>query len=155
MQMRSAEMNDAEAVTALINIAFRKAEGFLFDRDRIDVDTVRSFLQKGHFVLAHEDSELVGCVYLEPRGERAYLGLLSVDPKRQNAGLGSMLMKAAEEHCTKAGFRFIDLRIVSARQELPRFYHRHGYVESGTEPFVPEVTPKVPCHFVWMSKPLV
>jgi hypothetical protein len=63
-------------------------------------------------------------------------------------------MKAAEAHCAKAGSRFMDLRIVSVRRELPAFYHRHGYVETGTEPFTPGLTPKLPCHFVVMSKPL-
>jgi len=81
--------------------------------------------------------------------------LLSVDPKRQKAGLGSFLMNAAEEYCAKCGCLFMDLRIVNVRSELPEFYHRRGYVESGvTEPFPSTLNPKVPCHFVGMSKPL-
>ena len=108
----------------------------------------------GTFLVA-EDSFVCACVYVEPRGEdRSYLGLLAVDPKLQKSGLGSQLMKAAEAYCVKAGSRFMDLRIVSVRKELPAFYHRHGYVETGTEPFTPGLNPKVPCHFVVMSKPL-
>jgi len=48
----------------------------------------------------------------------------------------------------------MDLRIVSVRRELPEFYHRRGYVETGTSPFTPGLEPKLPCHFVNMSKPL-
>ena len=155
LQLRVAEPRDAEAITALINVAFRKAEGFLIDRDRIDLETVRSLMNKGEFLMGLDGGELTGCVYLEPRGENAYLGLLSIDPVRQRAGLGSWMMKAAEDHCRSAGFRSIELRIVSVRTELPPFYHRCGYVESGTEPFTPGLTPNVPCHFVKMSKPLV
>ncbi len=153
--LRLAETKDAEAITALINVAFRNAEGFVIDRDRIDLATVHSLKTKGEFLLGHDGDVLVGCVYLEPRGESAYVGLLSIDPKRQRAGLGSFMMKAAEDHCRELGFRRIELRIVSVRQELPAFYHRCGYVECGTEPFTPGLTPKVPCHFVKMSKPLV
>jgi predicted N-acetyltransferase YhbS len=154
MQVRVAETGDAEAIVAVINAAFRLAEGFLLDRDRIDLETVQELFQKGTFLIA-EDSSLCGCVYVEPRdGNRSYLGLLAVDPRLQKSGLGSQLMKAAEAHCAKAGSRFMDLRIVSVRGELPPFYHRHGYVETGTEPFTPGLTPKVPCHFVWLSKPL-
>jgi GNAT superfamily N-acetyltransferase len=97
---------------------------------------------------------VMGCVQVELRGERSYLGLLSVNPDCQKSGLGSKLMTAAEEYCAKAGSRFMDLRIVSVRKELPDFYHRRGYVETGTTPFTPGLEPKQPCHFVNMSKRL-
>lgn len=154
MQLRVATHSDADAITSLINAAFRRAEAFLIDGNRIDLQTVQGLLEKGKFLVAEESGTLAACVYVEPKGERAYLGLLSVDPHRQKAGLGSMLMKAAEDYCRNAGCRFIDLQIVNVRQELPSFYHHRGYVETGTAPFVPGVIPKVPCHFVKMSKPL-
>ena len=155
MAIRLAESCDAEAIMAVINAAFRRAESFLIDRDRIDLETVRSLLAKGKFLVADDGNEAMGgCVYVELRGERAYLGLLSVDPQRQKAGLGSQLMDAAEHYCIQAGCRFMDLRIVNVRRELPAFYHHRGYVETGTSPFIPGLNPKVPCHFVEMSKPL-
>jgi GNAT superfamily N-acetyltransferase len=154
VQVRVATVNDAEAIMRVINAAFRRAESFLIDRDRIDLESVQDLLRKGKFLLAEDGSGVSGCVYVEMRGERSYLGLLSVDPKRQKAGLGSKLMNAAEDYCAKAGCRFMDLRIVNIRKELPGFYHRLGYVETGTEPFTAGLNPKVPCHFVNMSKPL-
>jgi len=48
----------------------------------------------------------------------------------------------------------MDLRIVSVRKELPELYHRRGYVETGTSPLTPGLQPKLPCHFVNLSKPL-
>jgi predicted N-acetyltransferase YhbS len=159
MEIRVAQNRDADAIVTVINVAFRLAEGFLLDRDRIDLETVQGLYQKGTFLVA-EDRSVCGCVYVEPRagesgaGDRSYLGLLSVDPRLQKSGLGSQLMKAAEAHCAKAGSRFMDLRIVSVRKELPAFYHRHGYVETGTEPFTPGLKTKLPCHFILMSKPL-
>jgi N-acetylglutamate synthase-like GNAT family acetyltransferase len=154
VQLRVATHSDAGAITILINAAFRRAESFLIDGHRIDLPTVQDLLEKGKFLVAEEDGKIAGCVYVEPRGDRAYLGLLSVDPDRQKAGLGSMLLKAAEDYCLNASCRFIDLQIVNVRQELPSFYHRRGYVETGTAPFVPGIIPKVPCHFVKMSKEL-
>ncbi len=155
MQLRLAEIGDAGPITRVINAAFKQAESFLIDRDRIDESSVRALLEKGNFLVAEDQGVLVGCVYVELRDERAYLGLLAVDPQRQKAGLGSKLMDAAEEFCAKAGCRFMDLRIVNVRRELPAFYHRRGYVETGTTvPFPPELKPKVPCHFVEMSKRL-
>lgn len=152
--MRVAAPSEAESISALINRAFRRAESFLIDGDRIDLQTVQSLLKKGTFLLAEDHAILAGCVYVELRGDRAYVGLLSVDPAHQKAGLGSRLMSAAEDFCTKSGCRFVDLQIVNVRQELPSFYHHRGYIETGTAPFVPGLTPKVPCHFVKMSKEL-
>jgi N-acetylglutamate synthase-like GNAT family acetyltransferase len=152
--IRVADPGDAEAIRAVINAAFRKAEGFLLDRDRIDLPTVQALLGAGTFLVAEENGAVMGCVQLELRGQRSYLGLLSVNPDCQKSGLGSKLMTAAEEYCAKAGSRFMDLRIVSVRKELPDFYHRRGYVETGTTPFTPGLEPKQPCHFVNMSKRL-
>jgi predicted N-acetyltransferase YhbS len=154
LQLRVAELLDAEAIVSVINAAFRHAESFLIDQDRINVEAVRDLLQKGSFLVADDLGVLCGCVYVEPRGDRSYLGLLSVDPESQKSGLGSTLMQAAEDHCAKSGSRFMDLRIVNVRQELPTFYHRRGYLETGTEPFTPGLNPKLPCHFVKMSKAL-
>ena len=154
MQVRMAKIQDAEAITALINSAFRKAESFFIDRDRIDAAAIRTLMEKGQFLLAEDNGALAGCVYVEQRGERAYLGLLSVDPTLQRTGIGSALMNAAENHCSKIGCHFMDLRIVNLREENHVFYSRRGYVETGTEPFPSNLTPKLPCHFVNMSKSL-
>ena len=48
----------------------------------------------------------------------------------------------------------MDLTFVHVRQELPGYYGRFGYVESGTLPFPPEQVPKIPVHLVQMSKVL-
>jgi GNAT superfamily N-acetyltransferase len=154
LQLRIAEIRDAEAIVLVINAAFRQAESFLIDRDRIDLAEVQQLLQTGRFLVFDDLGFLCGCVYVESRGDRSYLGLLSVDPRRQKSGIGSKLMSAAEDHCARTGSRYMDLRIVSVRKELPSFYRNRGYVESGIEPFPSGLNPKLPCHFVKMSKPL-
>jgi GNAT superfamily N-acetyltransferase len=154
VQFRIAAVEDVDGITAVINAAFRKAESFFIERDRIDAESVRVLMAKGQFLLAEENRMLRGCLYLERPGERTYLGLLAVDPRHQGTGIGSRLMTFAEEHCAKAGARFMDLRIVNLRTENHAFYKRRGYVETGTEPLPAELTTKLPCHFVKMSKPL-
>ena len=154
IKIRTAKLSDAEQITTVINAAFRIAEGFFVDGNRISVEEVRQHLKSGVFLVAENEDDLTGCVYLEPRGERAYLGLLSVDPGRQQRGLGSQLMTAGEEYCRALGARFMDIYIVNLRTELPAFYRNRGYVENGTTPFPPDVPTKQPCHFINMSKPL-
>jgi len=63
-------------------------------------------------------------------------------------------MNAAEDDCAQAGCSFMDLQIINLRHELPAFYHRLGYAETGTAPPTPGLEPKLLCHFVKMSKPL-
>lgn len=151
--MRIAGVADAEAVTRLINRAFL-VERFFIDGDRIDLSQVRGLFQKGEFLVSDDGGALAGCVYIEARGERSYLGLLSIDPSRQRSGLGSKLVAAAEVRGRENGCRFMDLQIVNLREELPAFYRRLGYAEDGAAPFPEGVPTKLPCHFVKMSKRL-
>jgi GNAT superfamily N-acetyltransferase len=154
IETRIAEPGDAESIAYLVNIAFRP-ERFFIDADRTDPDKVRALLQKGKFLLAVEAGELAGCIYVELRGERGYFGLLAVDPARQRAGIGSFLVRAAEDDCRAAGCLFMDLTIVNLRKELPGYYRRHGYAENGTLPFPEDQhPPRMPCHLIKMSKRL-
>jgi GNAT superfamily N-acetyltransferase len=139
---------------AVINSAFRIAEEFFCGEDRITLEEVERLFTTGTFLVAEVDRVLGGCVYVELRGERSYLGLLSVDPSQQQTGLGSRLMEAGEKHCRDNGSRFMDIWIVNLRLELTPFYQRRGYVETGTLPFPPDVATKLPCHFITMAKPL-
>jgi GNAT superfamily N-acetyltransferase len=150
---RFAADSDAEAITALVNAAF-KVERFFIDRDRIDPGKVREMLGTGKYLLAEESGALIACVYVELRGQRAYFGLLGVDPSQQGHGLGQKMVEEAEDYARAAGCEFMDLRIVNLRTELPPFYRRLGYEETGTEPFAADAKPSQPCHFIKMSKPL-
>ena len=152
--IRLAEPTDAARITSLINTAFHIVEGFFIDGPRISQPEVERLLQKGSFLLAEAGKTLNGCVYVELRGTRSYLGLLSVDPNYQKGGLGSLLMSEAEAHCRNRGSHFMDILIVNLREELPAFYKRRGYSETGTSQFPEDIETKMPVHFINMSKPL-
>ena len=113
-------------------------------------------LSSGTFLVADDSGALAGCVYIEGRGERSYLGLLSVQPALQGGGLGRRLVAAAESFAREAGSRFVDLRVISARgEQLLPFYERLGYAIVRTEPFPANLVTKVASHFILLSKPLV
>jgi GNAT superfamily N-acetyltransferase len=155
VQVRLAEPSDARQIMAVINSAFRVAEEFFCFEDRITFEEVERLFTTGTILVAESDRVLAGCVYVEHKaGGRSYLGLLSVDPSQQQAGLGSLLMTAAEQHCRERGSRFMEIYIVNLRTELRPFYERRGYVETGTHPFPSEVQTKHPCHFITMAKSL-
>ncbi len=155
IEIRFAEEHDLPAVMGLINKAF-KVEAFFIVRDRLVPEEALEYFRKGRFLLAEENGVLAGAVYVELRGERSYLGMLSVNPDLQKTGLGRRLMGAAEEFAREMGSHHMDLTVVNLRTELPPFYRKLGYVENGTEPIRAHMVPLVtqPCHFMKMTKPL-
>lgn len=152
-RIRMAAAADVEPLARLINSAFVVEQPFI-DGERIDPAGVREYMEKGKFLVAEDAAGLAGCVYVELRSERGYLGLLGVAPPRQGTGLGRKLMDAAENYFRAAGCQAIDLRIISPRTPLPKFYEHMGYAETGTAPFAADVPVKVACHYVLMSKQL-
>jgi GNAT superfamily N-acetyltransferase len=152
LQIRWAGADDLGAIMTVVNVAFRQAESFFVEGERVNFDRLRPMWGKGRFLLAEDGGELAGCVYLELRGARAYFGLLAVEPARQGQGVGRRLIQEAEEQARAAGCRMMDIQIVSVRKELAEFYRRLGYAETGTAPFPAEVATKTPCHFIIMSK---
>ena len=154
MKTRMAVLGDAERITALINLAYR-VEDFFKIGDRTDTGEVLARMKKGTFLLLGDDGgPLAGCVYVDVQGNAGYFGMLSIDPARQGQGLGSRLIAAAEDYCRNAGCTAMELEVVDLRTELPPFYQKLGYSETGTRPFAAHEVTKLPCHYIVMSKPL-
>ena len=152
MLARRATALDLETLLHLINEAYL-VERFFVDGDRIAPDGLTRLMGKGTFLLGEDDARVRACVYVELRGERGYFGLLSVDPGSQRGGWGRRMIAAAEAYCRDAGCVALDINVVNLRSELPPFYKRLGYVETGSAPFTdPRATR--PCHMIVMSKDL-
>src|SRR5262249_20301211 len=115
MRLRTASLEDDASLMHIINAAF-VVERVAFDGDRVDLEGVRLLLSKGTFLIAEAaatTNQTLGCVYVEPRSERCYLGLLSVSPSQQGRGIGRQLTAAAENFARNAGCTAMDLRIIS------------------------------------------
>ena len=153
VRTRIASPPDVDALVSLINAAF-VVERPIFGGDRTSAEGVRAYLERGTFLVAEDLNGLAGCVYVELRGDRAYIGLLSVAPARQGSGLGRLLMQAAEDFCRGKKCVAVDLRVVSARTPLPGFYRHLGYTETHTSELPADAHPKIPCRFIHMSKRL-
>jgi ribosomal protein S18 acetylase RimI-like enzyme len=153
MPIRTATVGDIPDLTRIINAAY-VVERFFKVGDRITAEGVRALQAKGTFLLLGDEAGAFGSVYVELHGDRGYIGLLAVDPARQCGGHGRTLMNAAENYCRESGARYADLRVVNLREELPPFYRKFGYIETGTEPFADPAEATRPCHFVVMTKSL-
>ena len=168
MSIRTAGPQDAAALSRLINAAF-VVEAFFKIGDRTSADEVATLMEAGGEFLVLEGlprrsgeaakagtgaGTLIGCVYVKCSGERAYFGMLSIDPTRQRQGAGRRLVDAAESRAREHGCRFMDLHIVNLREELIPYYRRLGYAEGETLPFSEPERASKPCFFIVMTKPL-
>jgi GNAT superfamily N-acetyltransferase len=155
MRTRLASPEDAAALAALTNLAYR-VEDFFKIGDRTDSADVRARMKDGAFlVLEDAAGTIVGSVYVTRHGKTGYFGMLAIDPARQGQGFAARLIAAAEAHCGAQGCTEMELEVVNLRTELPPFYRRFGYVESSTRPFIDADKTSRPCHSIVMTKSLM
>ena len=160
---------DIPALNDLVNSAYRgdssrrgwTTEADLLDGIRTDETGLAAMLAKsGATILKYEqDGQLIGCVYLEKKDDRLYLGMLTVSPDAQAGGIGKQLMAAAEQTARDWHCRAMKMTVIPQRHELIAFYERRGYQPTGeTEPFPMDDTrfglPKQPLSFIVMEKVL-
>ncbi|HEX5235317.1 MAG TPA: GNAT family N-acetyltransferase [Silvibacterium sp.] len=155
MNIRTATEQDSGSVLNLVNTAF-KVEMFFKNDDRLTAADLASHFKTGTFLVSEDGPQITGCIYVQRHAERAYFGLLSIDPSRQKTGIGRRLVAAAEEFARETGARFMDIHIVNLRTELPGIYAKLGYQITGTEPYPPDHRHVLtqPVHFICMSKEL-
>lgn len=152
VRARPATEAEIPALVELVNSAYRgdssrggwTTEADLLGGQRTDVDTLGEQLRAaGTTVLvAEEAGRLLGCVLVEPVTSsvgvlEAYLGMLTVDPRIQTRGIGSVLVQAAEAFARDAmSARAIRMTVIAQRSELIAWYERRGYARTGeTQPF--------------------
>jgi ribosomal protein S18 acetylase RimI-like enzyme len=154
IDIRHARSGDIPALVSVINQAFA-IEKFLAGT-RTDEERLAATMREGILLLAERDGQTLACVYVELRGERAYFGMLAVDPNQQGQGLGKLMTDAAEQYGRNPSCKCMGIGVLSLRPELLPFYRNLGYQETGTEEFRPSrpLQGKVSCHCIVMSKPL-
>jgi len=153
LRLRAATVEDRLQIIDVVNRAF--AIETFFDGTRTDEARISEMMRRGGFLVAEdEDGEIAACVFVESRGERGYFGMLSVDPARKGTGLGRTMVEAAENWCRARGHAGVDITVLNMRPELPPFYRKLGYEETGTEEFHPTQPLKegVTCYSIVMSK---
>jgi GNAT superfamily N-acetyltransferase len=152
--IRPATTADAPALLELINRAFA-VEKFFLDRERLTAEQLDGYLGVGTFFLLEDTGAApAASLYFEQHGDRAYVGMLAVNPDRQGQGIGRQMMTFAEQHARALGCGGVDIRVVNLREELPPFYRSLGYVESGRSEPVDDPGASKPYHFILMAKNL-
>jgi GNAT superfamily N-acetyltransferase len=133
---------DIPALVPLVNSAYRgeegqtgwTSEGHLIAGARTNADGLEELLNnRGATILKYTvpTGAILGCVYVQQEADLLYLGLLSVLPAQQNAGIGKQLLSAADDYARRHHCTRIQITVITARPELVAWYERHGYVRTG------------------------
>ncbi len=165
-QISSATEADVPVLNALVNGAYRgdssrkgwTTEADLLDGIRTDEAGLRAMLQNpAAKILKYEQGgQLLGCVYVEEKGQDLYLGMLTVLPDAQTNGIGKQLVQAAEQMAADERCRAVTMTVITARHELIAWYERRGYQATGEkQPFPDDPRfglPKQPLEFIVLRK---
>ncbi len=139
---RNAVLNDAEAISTLVNMAYRgdssragwTTEADILDGLRTSVYEVERLIasESTIILLCLNDSELCGSICLDRAQSAAHIGMFVVNPTLQANGIGKSLLAAAEKLAqeTWAVDKF-QMHVITLRHELIAFYERRGYLRTG------------------------
>lgn len=168
MPVSIASNKDIPALVRLINSAYRgeaSKKGWTTEADllkgelRTDEASLTALVQNKDAALLKyqlENSDIAGCVYLDKQERGLYLGMLTVSPALQGAGIGKQLLQAADDYARKNNCSLIFMNVISLRHELIAWYERHGYHTTGErKPFPADQQfgiPTQPLEFIIMNK---
>jgi ribosomal protein S18 acetylase RimI-like enzyme len=138
-----ASENDIPGLVSLMDSAYRgegSKQGWTSEADlfignhRTDETTVTNLMKKpGAVFLKHlnEEGVMDGCVFLQKKDQRLYLGMFSVSPFAQGKGIGKKLLTAADEYAREQQCSSIYMTVITVREELIAWYERNGYQKTG------------------------
>lgn len=154
MTFRIAGPRDIPALHRLIESAYRgdsaKAgwthEADLLGGQRTDAQALGDIIADDAQVvlLLEAGGDLQGCVLVADKGGgRAYLGMLTVRPDLQSAGIGAKLLDEAEDLARNVlQARTLEMTVIKRRRELIEWYERRGYENTGREAPFPKDDPR-------------
>lgn len=157
MPVSKAAIEDVDELVKLINSAYRgeaSKKGWTTEADllkgelRTDATILAEIIARPQAAIlkyTNDEGTITGSVFLEKQERGLYLGMLSVSPLQQAAGVGKQLMKAAELYAKENNCSSIFMNVISVRHELIAWYKRLGYYETGeTKPVVVDARFGVP-----------
>ena len=144
MKVEICTLDDIPDLVKLINSAYRgedSKQGWTTETDLLDGskrtdenDLTLQMTKLPNLVFykcIDENNNYCGCVLLKKEGKRLYLGMLSVSPHHQGAGIGKLLLAEAVNYAKTNDCASIYLTVINLREELIAWYERHGYKKTG------------------------
>lgn len=142
MPITKATLEDVTKLTKLVNSAYRgesskkgwTTEANLLGGIRINESIMTGYLSDNNITIlkyTNDEGRIIGCVYLEAKNKKLYLGMLSVSPTLQANGVGRQLLHESEILAHQLGCSAIYMTVITTRHELISWYERRGYQATG------------------------
>lgn len=128
--IRKATTDDTIPLAPLINEAYSYQDSTKGEPRTNPVRLAKRITETEFYVVELND-QIVGCVYIEPRGESLHFGLLTVSKKLRGQKLAPAILSAIEKLAISVGFHSIELDYMSLAPWLKKYYQSHGYKETG------------------------
>lgn len=130
-EIRFATPEEAGAISELLAEAFAPVEPHYtreaFEHTTPPTDVIRARFEEGPLWVATKDSEIIGTVSGLAEPDRFYIRSMAVKPAVQGSGIGSLLLKTAEEFAKRHGFSLAYLYTTYHLRSAIRLYERNGY----------------------------
>lgn len=107
--------NQVAFLVSMINKVYQESESDIWKvgHERIALLRMIEIIAKGELLLAVTDSEICGCIHLEPMDDvMAKFKMLVANPKFKGQGVGSMLINYAEEVARVNGANKMQLELL-------------------------------------------
>lgn len=131
--LRRATAEDADAIAALVDRAYRKYLS-LIGRPPAPMTDDYHAVVRDHDVWVVDGAAAIDAVLvLMPDPDALFVDNVAVDPLRQQSGLGRMLMAFAEDEARRLGLPALTLVTNEHMTENIAFYVRLGFVETERE----------------------
>jgi N-acetylglutamate synthase-like GNAT family acetyltransferase len=130
LSLRNTLDKDVNELVEIINDAYSyqdEAKG----GPRTDPDHLRKRIGETDFYTVLHDKHIIGCVYLEPKGQALHFGLLTVTPDYRGKSIAKTIIDAIDMYAKSSDFETIDLDYMSLAPWLKSYYEKHGFVETG------------------------
>lgn len=119
------DKNDRESVIRILESSFIIVSPHNNPADSIDRKVKQ--MDDLFFVAETVKGEVIGTVMVGYDGHRGWIYSLSVDPKHRGKGIGTSLLRFAEEKLSSLGCPKVNLQVLMSNSQVISFYKKNGY----------------------------
>jgi len=127
------EFNDWQALLNLLHVAFEYQHALINPPSSLHVLSLQNLaekIQSETLLVASDDKELVGCVFLRPTKNSLYIGKFAVLPKMQGTGIGRKLMNEVHQEANQLKISLLELQVRIELVENRATFETMGFVKT-------------------------
>ncbi len=107
------DFDDWEDLHTLLHVAFASMDGRIDPPSSLhgmDAAALRDKAGEEALFLAHDNANLIGCLFAAVGNDRLYIGKIAIDPFHQAKGIARRLMMQAEDLARAKGLTHLELQ---------------------------------------------